>query len=99
MHVIANGIDVRPDPAALIVGPTGVGLEADTLYVADSANSRILAFDDASGGPMGPGPDPGPLDNNAGGGGNLFGLALTPDNQGIYFVDDFGADNDLFVAH
>jgi hypothetical protein len=151
MHVIASGIDVRPDPAALIVGPTGVGLEGDTLYVADSVDSRILAIDHA-GGPMGPGPGPAPgpgprglrvvsaggalndplglaiapngdivtlngadgnavettqggdqiatdtLDNNAGGGGNLFGLALTPANHGIYFVDDFGGDNDLFVA-
>jgi hypothetical protein len=38
------------------------------------------------------------LDNNAGGGGNLFGVTLTPDEQGLYFVDDFSADNDLFVA-
>ena len=47
MRVIANGIDVRPDPAALVVGPTGVGLAGDTLYVADSVNSRILAVPDA----------------------------------------------------
>jgi hypothetical protein len=147
MRDIADGIDVRPDPAALIVGPTGVGLEGDTLYVADSVDSRILAIDHVNG-PMGPGHGPGPrsfrvvgsggalndplglaiapngdiitlnggdgngvettpsgdqvatatLDSNGDGSGDLFGLALTPDNRGIYFVDDFGADNDLFVA-
>jgi hypothetical protein len=43
MRVIANGIDVRPDPNALVVGPTGVGLADGTLYVADSVNSQILA--------------------------------------------------------
>jgi sugar lactone lactonase YvrE len=47
MKVIAHGIDVRPDPNALVVGPTGVGLSGDTLYVADSVNNRILAVDGA----------------------------------------------------
>jgi hypothetical protein len=47
MRVVADGISVRPDPNALVVGPTGVGLAGDTLYVADSVNSRILAIHDA----------------------------------------------------
>jgi sugar lactone lactonase YvrE len=47
MRVIADGISVRPDPAALVVGPTGVALEGDTLYIADSVNSQILAVDEA----------------------------------------------------
>jgi hypothetical protein len=141
MTVIANSIDIRPDPAALVVGPTGLGLSGDTLYVADSVNSAILAVSDpfhrmtpgtntvvSSGNnlndPLGMAiapngnvltvnggdgnavettPDgmqlaPVTLDTNAGGGGNLFGIALTPDNHGLYFVDDFGADNALFVA-
>ena len=37
------------------------------------------------------------LDTNQGGGGNLFGAALTP-GGGLYFVDDFSADNNLMVA-
>jgi hypothetical protein len=141
MRVVADGISVRPDPAALVVGPTGVAVADDTLYVADSVNSRILAIDDpfgravpttgrvvSTGGnlndPLGmtiaPNGDivtvnggdgnavettpggtqlpPVTLDNNSGGGGNLFGIALTPDHRGLYFVDDFGADNELFTA-
>jgi len=46
--VIANGISVHTDPAALIVGPTGVALSAGgTLFVADTANSRIARIPDA----------------------------------------------------
>ena len=35
------------------------------------------------------------VDNNAGGGGNLFGLAVKPGADAVYFVDDFGNDNNL----
>ena len=141
LRVIAQGIDVRPDPNALVVGPTGVGLENGTLFVADSVNSQILAIPDAlerqaptHGRVLSAGPalnDPlgmtiapngdiitvngndglavettpsgrevksATFDNNNGGGGNLFGLALTPNGDGVYFVDDFSSDNSLFVA-
>lgn len=38
----------RTDPAALVVGPTGLGLASDgTLYVADSASNRIAAISNA----------------------------------------------------
>lgn len=43
--VIGRGFPERTDPAALVVGPTGLGLAADgTLYVADSAANRIAAI-------------------------------------------------------
>ena len=46
--VIADGISVRTDPTALIVGPTGVALSPDgTLFVADAVNSRIARIPDA----------------------------------------------------
>ena len=46
--VIANGISVHTDPAALIVGPTGVALSPNgTLFVADTANNRIAGVPDA----------------------------------------------------
>ncbi len=49
MTVIGTGFAERTDPAALVVGPTGVGLGAhDTLYVADTVNSRLAAIPDAS---------------------------------------------------
>jgi hypothetical protein len=44
MDVIANGFPERTDPAALVVGPTGVALgDEGTLYVADTQDSRIVA--------------------------------------------------------
>jgi DNA-binding beta-propeller fold protein YncE len=45
MTVIGSGFSERTDPAALVIGPTGVGLSKDgfTLYVADSLNNRIAA--------------------------------------------------------
>jgi hypothetical protein len=35
------------------------------------------------------------VDKNAGGAGNLFGLAVKPGADAVYFVDDFGMDNNL----
>lgn len=47
-RVIANGFREHTDPAALVVGPTGVGLaKSGTLYVADSAKNRIAAIPNA----------------------------------------------------
>jgi len=46
--VIGRGFLERTDPAALVVGPTGVGLGRDgTLYVADTDSNRIAAIPDA----------------------------------------------------
>jgi len=46
MTVIGSGFSERTDPAALVIGPTGVGLSPDhsTLYVADSLNNRVAAI-------------------------------------------------------
>jgi hypothetical protein len=42
---IGSGFAERTDPAALVVGPTGVGLGRNgTLYVADSVTNRITAI-------------------------------------------------------
>lgn len=47
-QVIGTGFPERTDPAALVVGPTGVGLASNgTLYVSDSAANRIAAIPDA----------------------------------------------------
>jgi hypothetical protein len=46
--VIASGISVHTDPAALIVGPTGVALSpSGTLFVADTVNSRVAKVPNA----------------------------------------------------
>ncbi len=46
MTIIGSGFPERTDPAALVIGPTGVGLDAgaSTLYVADSLSNRIAAI-------------------------------------------------------
>jgi hypothetical protein len=45
---IASTFGERTDPAALVIGPTGLGLAADgTLFVADTLQSRIAAIADA----------------------------------------------------
>jgi hypothetical protein len=57
MTVIGSGFAEKTDPAALVVGPTGVHLsnggdrsgdDEQTLYVADSINNRIAAISDAT---------------------------------------------------
>lgn len=46
--VIGTGFSERTDPAALVIGPTGVGFNNGTLYVADSLNNRIAAIPQAA---------------------------------------------------
>jgi hypothetical protein len=47
--VIASGFPERTDPAALVIGPTGVAFDDNrgVLYVADSLNNQIVAIPDA----------------------------------------------------
>ena len=49
MTTIGSGFPERTDPAALVIGPTGVGLAPDgALYVADSLNNRIASIANAA---------------------------------------------------
>ncbi len=47
--MIGSGFPARTDPAALVIGPTGVSFdfESGTLYVADSLANRIAAISNA----------------------------------------------------
>jgi len=142
--IIGSGFGQRTDPAALVVGPTGLGLNSQgTLFVADSVGNGITAIPRAlvrhgsagtghmvtSGGdlntPLGLAiaPNGDVLTVNAGdgfivettpsgnqiakflldktppaplGAGALFGLAVTPNANGIYFVDDVANTLNLF---
>ena len=136
-RTIGSGFGEHTDPAALVIGPTGVGLGPDgTLYVADTVANRIAAIPNAAGrfsddgtgttittngalnGPLGLAiaPNGDILTVNSGdgnmvettpghvqaevktvddqgdpaGAGNLFGLAVKPGADAVYFVDDFG---------
>lgn len=142
--VIGSGFAEHSDPAALVVGPTGLALGSHgTLFVADTASNRISAIpaaptrsttaftgiDVTSGGslnsPLGMALAPNGdvltvnaadglivetstsgtqtatsiLDTNGSppGAGALFGLAVTPNGDGVYFVDD--ATNTLDLLH
>ncbi len=131
-QVIASAFPERTDPAALVIGPTGVALASNgTLYVADTLQNRIAAISNALtrvsdagqgltvaaggaiNGPLGLtiAPNGNILVANAndgnlvevkptggvivatktvepGGAGTLFGLAIVPGGNGVYFVDD-----------
>ncbi|MFE9426381.1 hypothetical protein ACFYNO_25860 [Kitasatospora sp. NPDC006697] len=46
--VIGSGFGEKTDPAALVIGPTGLGINHDgTLYVADTLGNRITEIRDA----------------------------------------------------
>jgi hypothetical protein len=45
--IIGSGFPERTDPAALVVGPTGLGLSGTTLYIADSVANRVASIGDA----------------------------------------------------
>ncbi len=140
---IGSGFSARTDANALVIGPTGVGLSGNTLYVADTLNNRIAAIPNAAfratdggtgrtvtrggalngqlglaiapngniltvnGGngnivettPFGRQVAVKTIDHNSGGGGNLFGLAVKPGADAVYFVDDFGSANNLQLFH
>ena len=143
-RVVGSGFGERTDPAALVVGPTGLGLDSHgTLFVADSVGNRITAIPAAlvrlssagtgnvvtTGGklntPLGLtiAPNGNVLTVNGGdgflvettpagkqiasklldntgsppGAGALFGLAVTPNANGVYYVDD--ATNTLNLFH
>jgi hypothetical protein len=145
-QVIARGFIAHTDPNALVVGPTGLGLDRHgVLYVADSAVNRLAAVPGAltrstplSGGgltvsvggalndPLGvaiaPGGDVISVNGADGrivettpsgsqvatktlvdpGAGNLFGLAVAPRGDGVYFTNDAGsgpAANSLELLH
>src|SRR6266480_2039312 len=143
--IIGSRFGEHTDPAALVVGPTGLGLDSHgTLFVADSVGNRITAIPAAlvrvtsagtgkvvtTGGtlntPLGLAIAPNGdvltvnagdgfivettpagkqvasflLDNTGGpppGNGALFGLAVTPNANGVYYVDD--AANTLNLFH
>ena len=48
ISVVGSGFSERTDPAALVIGPTGMALSKNNkvLYVADSLNNRIAAISD-----------------------------------------------------
>lgn len=139
-NVVAGGFPEQTNPAAFVLAPTGVALNAfGTLFVADTSANRIAAVPFAAVRPF-PAPHGGitvtsggslaaplgltlapngniltanggngdivettpfgfqfpPVDTGAGEGG-LFGLALTPDQHGVYFVND--AANTLEELH
>src|SRR5215475_6890920 len=142
---VGSGFGEHTDPAALVVGPTGLGLDSHgTLFVADSVGNGINAIPAAlvratSAGtgnvitkkgalntPLGLAIAPNGdvltvnggdgfivettlagkqvakflLDNTGGpppGAGALFGLAVTPNANGVYYVDD--AANTLNLFH
>ena len=143
--IIGSGFGERTDPAALVVGPTGLGLDSHgTLFVADSVGNRITAIPGGAGaaspaqaparwsppaarstrrsgwpsprtvtcspstaGTVSRRDHPGGqagrqllLDNTGSpkpGAGALFGLAVTPNGNGVYYVDD--AANTLSLFH
>jgi hypothetical protein len=141
---VGSGFAQRTDPAAFVVGPTGLGLGKNgVLYVADTEMNRITAISQAvtrsssagtgkvltSGGklnaPLGlaiaPGGDVLTVNGGDGrivettpsgmqidsrfldrsgsppGSGALFGLAIKPPMNGVYYVDD--AANTLRLLH
>jgi len=81
--VIANGLSVHTDPAALVVGPTGLALAPDgTLFIADTVNSRIAAVPNAMWrlGPVDAGAPSATVTSNPALNGPL-GLALAPNGD------------------
>ena len=86
---IGSGFGEHLDPAALVIGPTGVGLGLDgTLYVADTVANRITAIPDAV---FRVGDDgTGKTVTKKGALNGPRGLAVKPGADAVYFVDDFG---------
>jgi hypothetical protein len=72
------------DPLGLAIAPNG------DILTANGADGNLVETS-----PHGAQVSVVTVDKNAGGGGNLFGLAVKPGAGAVYFVDDFGMDNNL----
>jgi len=72
------------DPLGLVIAPNG------DILSANGNNGNIVETT-----PYGAQVAVVTVDNNSGGAGNLFGLAVKPGHDAVYFVDDFGMDNNL----
>jgi hypothetical protein len=72
------------DPLGLVIAPN------DDILTVNGNDGNMLEF-----APRGAQVAKVTVDHNAGGGGNLFGLAVKPGHDAVYFVDDFGMDNNL----
>jgi hypothetical protein len=80
---VSEGINLN-DPLGLVIAPNGHILTVnggDGMIVETTPHGTQVAFET--------------IDNNSGGGGNLFGLAVKPHDDAVYFVDDFATDNNL----
>ncbi len=135
--VVASGFGQQADKDVFLIGPTGLALIGDTLYVSDAIDNRIVAIDNAATRTSSAGAgvkiteggmlqrplaliatpeghlltcnarngqvveiDPASgrqiaaqwIDSNQAqsppGSGDLFGLAMAPDGQGFYYVED-----------
>jgi hypothetical protein len=75
---------VLTDPLGLVIAPNG------DVITANGNNGNLVEIT-----PGGTVNAVVTVDKNAGGGGNLFGLAVKPGHDAVYFVDDFGMDNNL----
>jgi hypothetical protein len=81
MTTIATGFAEHTDPAALVVGPTGVAVARDgTAYVADTAGDRLAAIPDAASRLL-PVTDGGRTVSVRGALNGPLGLALAPDGD------------------
>ena len=76
------------DPLGLVIAPNGDEITAN------GANGNLVELT-----PYGKVDAVVTVDKNAGGGGNLFGLAVKPGHDAVYFVDDFGMDNNLQILY
>jgi hypothetical protein len=76
------------DPLGLVIAPNG------DVLTANGANGNLVEIT-----PYGHQAAVVTVDKNAGGGGNLFGLAVKPGHDAVYFVDDFGTDNNLQILY
>jgi hypothetical protein len=74
------------DPLGLVIAPNG------NVLTANGADGNLVETT-----PYGHQAAVVTVDKNAGGGGNLFGLAVKPGHDAVYFVDDFGMDNNLQI--
>src|SRR5262249_16367152 len=90
----------RPNDAGLGRTVTEGGALNGELGLAIAPNGNILTVNGGDGNivettPFGRQAAVKTIDDNSGGGGNLFGLAVKPGADAVYFVDDFGNDNNL----
>ncbi|GAQ81323.1 hypothetical protein KFL_000770160 [Klebsormidium nitens] len=88
-NIVANNIGAALDPAAVVIGPVGLGYANNQLFVSDEVHNRVLQFNNVIVGNLNPNPVVVTSDNALQ---QPIGLTLTPNQNQALIVNNLNGN-------